>query len=331
MSAAVLAALAAWYGAAGLPTPTPDPRLADAAHGVELAAAGIVDGDILPLALSAADTADAVRRLGVLLDAHRAAARVMDRAGASVRCPEDAGPCDVRVVLSRRIVALDAPPPLQADGRLLTLSGRISKGWTDPEVLVLDPAGRVADVPVRPGPGRRFTADVPLARVGGRHRVEILARGAQGLAVAALFTVWAGPPPLALPVVRLLPDRPLADLVAEDRAAAGVPRLERDPALDAAAQAHAREMLRDGWFGHVAPSGAGPTDRVAAAGVAARRVLENLSVAAREADAHAALMDSPGHRRNVLDPRVTHFGVGVAATPAGQVYVAALFVEAAAR
>ena len=79
-----------------------------------------------------------------------------------------------------------------------------------------------------------------------------------------------------------------------------------------AARAHSEDMLERGYLGHLAPSGESPHARARRAGVDAARLLENVSVAPDLARAHAALLDSPGHRRNVLDPEVTHVGLGVA-------------------
>jgi hypothetical protein len=50
------------------------------------------------------------------------------------------------------------------------------------------------------------------------------------------------------------------------------------------------------------------------AGIGLTIVGENISQGESAQSAHEGLMDSPGHRANMLDPRFTHVGIGVAAT-----------------
>ena len=54
--------------------------------------------------------------------------------------------------------------------------------------------------------------------------------------------------------------------VNEYRVAAGLPILERDPALDAVARAHSSDMADRNYYGHDTPEGLGPSDRADAAG-----------------------------------------------------------------
>jgi uncharacterized protein YkwD len=120
------------------------------------------------------------------------------------------------------------------------------------------------------------------------------------------------------------------------RAAHGVPALRADPRLARAARAHSRDMVARGYFAHRSPSGAGLVARVARTGwLRGRRrwrLAENLAwgtgpLAAPEAVV-AAWMDSPPHRRHLLDRRLRLAGIGVAAgtpfTPSGATYTAEL-------
>ncbi len=94
---------------------------------------------------------------------------------------------------------------------------------------------------------------------------------------------------------------------------AGVAALAADPRLDAAAQAHADDMLARSYYAHQAPEGTNPRARVEAAGIAAALVAEN--IAARHlspASVMAGWMASAEHRRNILDPRLNSLGTGVA-------------------
>jgi uncharacterized protein YkwD len=99
-------------------------------------------------------------------------------------------------------------------------------------------------------------------------------------------------------------------LVRESRAARALAALRREPALNEAARRHAQDLARGEPFGHETSSGAA-LDRVAAAGMAVARAAENVAMAADVAEVHAALMASPAHRANILDPGLDVGGLGV--------------------
>ena len=97
------------------------------------------------------------------------------------------------------------------------------------------------------------------------------------------------------------------------RRAAGRAPLAADPRLDAAAQAHAEDMLARSYYAHQGLDGSTPRSRVESAGFAAASVAEN--IAARHLSADAAMagwMASSEHRRNILNPGLTNLGAGVA-------------------
>jgi uncharacterized protein YkwD len=97
------------------------------------------------------------------------------------------------------------------------------------------------------------------------------------------------------------------------RRAAGRPPLADDPRLDAAAQAHAEDMLARSYYAHQGAGGSTPRERALAAGFPATTVAENIAARHLTADeAMAGWMASSDHRRNILDPRFTNLGAGVA-------------------
>jgi len=95
------------------------------------------------------------------------------------------------------------------------------------------------------------------------------------------------------------------------RAAAGVGRLELDPALLQVAQRFAEDMAANGYFSHTSPSGQKLQDRLAAGNIRYSAAAENIAQA--DMDVRAVVeywMSSPGHRANLLDPRMKRFGAG---------------------
>jgi len=103
-----------------------------------------------------------------------------------------------------------------------------------------------------------------------------------------------------------------------ERKRAGVPPLTVDPRLVEVARAHSREMLALGYFEHVSPVAGAPEMRLKTAGIYANRSGENIAYAPSVTDAHAGLMSSDSHRRNILDPLFTRVGIGTITGRAGQ-------------
>lgn len=111
------------------------------------------------------------------------------------------------------------------------------------------------------------------------------------------------------------------ELINESRREAGLPPVVWDSVAAEAGRRHAVEMAQWGYFSHWNLEGLGPEHRYSRAG-GANAVRENLSALAsiRPPDdwqtvireAHAGLMDSPGHRDNILDPAHTHVGLAIA-------------------
>ena len=100
------------------------------------------------------------------------------------------------------------------------------------------------------------------------------------------------------------PDGPAADLgppVNAFRAAEGERPLRRNAKADAAAMAHARDMARNGFFGHKGSNGSSVGGRLKAAGCRFTGAAENIAKGQRsDAEVVNAWAASPGHRRNML-------------------------------
>ncbi len=103
----------------------------------------------------------------------------------------------------------------------------------------------------------------------------------------------------------------MLELVNAERAAAGLDPVRLDPELTAVGRAHSEEMFRLGYFAHRSPVTGEPGDRLDAAGVRYLASGENLAYAPSVEVAHRGLMNSPGHRANILNPLFTRLGVGI--------------------
>jgi uncharacterized protein YkwD/uncharacterized membrane protein required for colicin V production len=105
--------------------------------------------------------------------------------------------------------------------------------------------------------------------------------------------------------------RMLALLNAE-RVKAGLKPLVRDAELEKVARNHSVDMLQRGYFAHETPEGKSPFDRIRDASIQFTIAGENLALAQTVDLAHQGLMDSPGHRANILRPEFGRVGIGAA-------------------
>ncbi|MFF3153640.1 sigma-70 family RNA polymerase sigma factor [Streptomyces sp. NPDC057910] len=102
------------------------------------------------------------------------------------------------------------------------------------------------------------------------------------------------------------------DLVNSERGKAGCSALTSNPKLYDAALKHSENMAAQNFFDHTDPSGAGPGERITAAGYQWSAYGEN--IARGQADAAAVMdswMNSPGHRANILNCGFKEIGIGV--------------------
>ncbi len=135
----------------------------------------------------------------------------------------------------------------------------------------------------------------------------------------------------------------MLERVNADRAANGLQPVLWDDTAALAGQRHSEEMAEFGYMSHWNMDGYGPEYRYSRAGGldAAQENVYRLVHQWQDgrgapiddwekviADAETALMNSPGHRKNILTPEHTHLGVGVAYNPVtGNVAIAQEFVN----
>jgi uncharacterized protein YkwD len=106
-------------------------------------------------------------------------------------------------------------------------------------------------------------------------------------------------------------ERELFDLLNHERTANHLPELMRDDALFRAARKHALLMLDLNTFEHQLPGEPGLEERLTNAGARFTYIAENIAIGKDPATIHSGWMHSPGHRANILSPRVTAVGIAV--------------------
>jgi len=103
----------------------------------------------------------------------------------------------------------------------------------------------------------------------------------------------------------------MLEMVNEERSKEGLPALKADPEMTEVARAHSKDMFARGFFAHVNPDKKDPFDRMKAAGVRFLTAGENLALAQTLRIAHNGLMNSSGHRANILHKDFGRLGIGV--------------------
>lgn len=99
-------------------------------------------------------------------------------------------------------------------------------------------------------------------------------------------------------------------LVNEERAKVGAKALVWDEKLAAVGGKHSEDMFKRGYFSHYSPEGKDVGDRLMEAGINYSYAGENLALAPNVERSHTGLMNSPGHKRNILDPAFGKIGIG---------------------
>jgi uncharacterized protein YkwD len=144
-------------------------------------------------------------------------------------------------------------------------------------------------------------------------------------------------------------------LINEERKRAKLTPLKWSPKMLEIAQRHSRDMARKDFFAHVNPEGQTPTQRAAAVGFRCEkrsgnrivygvgenifqnnlysRITYRLNVATYEWNSLEKIavssvrewMNSPGHRKNILNPSADQTAVGIAISQKDQVLITQLF------
>jgi uncharacterized protein YkwD len=238
------------------------------------------------------------------------------------------------LLASERRAELDPFPRQVAQGGRAVLSGRLLQ-LDGPRAWVADPSGAAFEVPVE-ADGRRFRASIRFDQPG-TWRVEVGGAGPRGSTVAALVEVRCGDggasssrdadpePPGPVAEARI---RAAANAL---RAGQGLRPLQGEAALDEQARRHSEAMLAASTVAHRLDGGGGLAERLAGSGVRFRSARENVARGDGAVDAHRAMVGSPAHLANLLEPRVELMGLGIArgALPGGQpvVYLTEILVE----
>ena len=100
-------------------------------------------------------------------------------------------------------------------------------------------------------------------------------------------------------------------LINRERMSRGLNSLSMNYTALQVARAHSRDMFANGYFSHKDLQGRSPFDRMKDGRVRFGSAGENLALAPTAELAHSGLMNSPGHKANILSPNYKTVGIGV--------------------
>ena len=113
----------------------------------------------------------------------------------------------------------------------------------------------------------------------------------------------------------------MLNLVNSERRANGLAELKWNDALAKVAQEKALDMQRNNYFSHTSPTYGSPFDMMKSFGISYRFAAENIAKNGSVEKAHVALMNSDGHRKNILNANYTAMGIGIVKTSSGYIIV----------
>ena len=205
-------------------------------------------------------------------------------------------------------------------GQSVTLKGRVGARFSSCHVYLTKPDGKVDEKKVA---DRAFEVSFPLPEAG-LYQLEVMGDSpATGPVVVSNVPLYVG---IAEPaaggnagtaVTPVQAEARMLVLLNEARRTAGLNPVVADDELREVALAHSEDMVAHNFFSHVSPSTGTPDDRVLRSGALVSAAGENIAAAPTPETAHDGLMNSPGHRANMLRPDFTHVGIGAEESPSG--------------
>lgn len=117
--------------------------------------------------------------------------------------------------------------------------------------------------------------------------------------------------PSGLPTALTAMEQQMVSLVNQERSKQGLKPLEVDMRLVKAARMKSQDMISKNYVGHISPTYGSPFDMMKSMGITYQVAGENIAGAGTVDRAHTNLMNSAGHRANILYSSYTKVGIGI--------------------
>lgn len=103
----------------------------------------------------------------------------------------------------------------------------------------------------------------------------------------------------------------MSKLVNKERVSRGLREIIFDDQLRDIGRNHCKDMFERGYFSHYTPEGFSPFDRMDEKGIIYEAAGENLALSPNADIAMQGLMNSPGHKANILSTNFGRIGIGI--------------------
>ncbi|KGG80477.1 hypothetical protein Y919_05915 [Caloranaerobacter azorensis H53214] len=103
----------------------------------------------------------------------------------------------------------------------------------------------------------------------------------------------------------------MVTLINNERTKRNLKPLKVDKELTRVARIKSQDMEKNNYFSHYSPTYGSPFDMMKNFGIKFLAAGENIAANRSIENAHNSLMNSKGHRENILNPNFTHIGVGI--------------------
>jgi uncharacterized YkwD family protein len=144
----------------------------------------------------------------------------------------------------------------------------------------------------------------------------------------AAASVEPPPPMQASSVDSNSKEQQMINMINQARSNAGLPALQVSSDLTKAARAKSKDMADKNYFSHTSPTYGSLVSMLQHVGIRYSAAGENLAMntSGSVSVAHESLMNSPGHRSNILEPRFSYVGVGIQVRSDGSHYFTQLYI-----
>jgi len=110
----------------------------------------------------------------------------------------------------------------------------------------------------------------------------------------------------------------MLELMNNARIENGLKPLILDQQITQVAQVKSEDMVKSNYFSHISPNYGSVLDMYKTFGVKYVGAGENIARSTSVRQAFINLMNSPGHKKNILQPKFTHVGIGIDRHPSSQ-------------
>lgn len=125
-----------------------------------------------------------------------------------------------------------------------------------------------------------------------------------------------------------LQEKEVIRLVNLERKKRGLAPLKNNPQLSKVARYKSQDMISKNYFSHQSPTYGSPFKMMQSFGIRFTAAGENIAMGQKTPQqVMNAWMNSPGHRSNILNPRFTQIGVGLAISRNGRPYWTQMFIR----